>query len=95
MALIIQGYLRANEHSPNVPLDESVALEQCIRVIREECDDWAENFEDKDAVAPENINVDLNVPRTPYNLRSAMQALAEELTALDGTKVTINFDQRP
>jgi len=84
-ALVIQGYLRS-QGGGTYP--ESWYLEECLGAIKAECDDWGEGLE---AVAPERIEVDLNVPRTPYNLRRAMQALADELKDLDGSQAVVVF----
>lgn len=81
-ALIIQGYLRANEHSEGVPKLESSALIDCLTAIARECDDWAEGLES--AIPSEAISVYFNGPRTPFNLRSAIEALKQELEDLDG-----------
>jgi len=84
-ALIIQGFIRANAED-----GEEVALKKCLDAIQDECSDWAENLDDRTALAPEKINVEINGPRTPYNIRSAMKALASELTDLDGSVVNID-----
>ena len=44
-ALLIQGYLRAN-NADNDAAVEQLALRSVIDAIRAECDDWAENLRD-------------------------------------------------
>ncbi len=42
VALIINGYLRANDAAGN---PESHDLMECLGAIEQECKDWAENLE--------------------------------------------------
>lgn len=94
-ALIIHGYLRANEEKPP-------ALLECLAAIRGECNDWSENLEDAlpddggVALEPDHIVADCFVllpmssvagpvmKRTPYNLVSAALAMLDEAICLSG-----------
>lgn len=77
VGLIISGFLR------NPELNEDQALRDALGAIRQECDDWAENLE----LGPDeagSVNVQLNVPRTPYNIRTAIKELMREAVDLNG-----------
>ena len=78
-AHIIADYLREDESR----------LNECLMAIQGEIDDWAESGNSTAEVS--DINVCLSVPRTPYNIRGAIQILIEELRDLDGTELTVVF----
>lgn len=84
IALLINGYLRANEGEE----DSDKSLSDCLDAIELECRDWQENLDpqgDLNALNENEIEVNFGrADRTPYNIASAMKSLASELAALDG-----------
>lgn len=82
-ALIISGYIRTESD-----IDE--AIKTAVGAIQRECAEWLD--ETRSAIDEAEIEVELNGPRTPYNIRSAMKALADELIGLDGAEAIISFE---
>lgn len=96
-ALVIHGYLRANEAEVASPTH----LEDAIRAIRGECDDWAENLSSNEAAHdPQAISLGLfeanggSVSRSPYNLISAALALISEAVDLSGPDAVADLQKR-
>lgn len=100
-ALIIQGYMRANEEKGN----QTDHLSDAVTAIRRECGDWAENLQatstlDLSAIEPEDAEVEIwakgaPVSRAPYSLVSAAIALLREAVDLVGPEtVSADFARR-
>lgn len=108
VALVIQGYLRANENSAGAPLGEKQALFDCLSGIRQEVGDWAENLPaatgksgDQNAVDHadlDDVHISIGgaeVIRTPHNLVSAAIHLLLEAVDLAGPEtVSSDFGSR-
>ena len=90
-ALIIQGYLRANDGEVG---GEPKAMADVVSAIRQEVEDWAENIaiEPGVVVRPEDLSVEVfkgpaPVSRSPHNLVAAILALAAEVVDLAGPEM--------
>lgn len=103
-ALIIQGFLRANDEGDSSASRQSQMLFDCLSGIRQEVGDWAENLpipvgKDGNALEPVDIEVGLTirgaeVSRTPYNLVSAAVELLREAVDLNGPEAVLSDFQR-
>ena len=66
-ALVINGYLRANDTAEGTPDSEPVALHTCLGAVQQEVDDWADGLDafellviyglDPNALEPAKISI--------------------------------------